>query len=150
MRILMVCLGNICRSPLAEGILQHLADSRALNWQVDSAGTGSWHVGDPPDQRSISVARLHGIDIGKQRGRQIRAQDLDVFDRIFVMDLQNQRDVLRLCQTETQQNKVELILESVAPGTSAIVPDPYYDDNAFEPTYQLLWEACTGIIERFS
>ncbi|WP_346319137.1 low molecular weight protein-tyrosine-phosphatase [Chitinophaga sp. YIM B06452] len=141
MKILMVCLGNICRSPLAEGILRHLSDQRSLGWEIDSAGTGNWHVGHPPDPRSVKVAGLHGIDISGLRGRQFQAEDFDTFDRIFVMDLDNYRDVLRKARSDADRGKVQLLLEHQQP-----VPDPWYDDALFEPVYKLIFSACERIV----
>lgn len=148
MRILMVCLGNICRSPLAEGILKYKAHQRGLDWMVDSAGTGFWHVGDQPDRRSIAVARLHGIDIAYQRARQFQAADFDRFDRIFVMDTQNLQDVLRMAPHETHRNKVQLILDVLHPGQGRSVPDPYYDDDGFEMVFRMLDAACDRLLEK--
>ncbi|WP_072359227.1 low molecular weight protein-tyrosine-phosphatase [Chitinophaga sancti] len=141
MKILMVCLGNICRSPLAEGILRHLADEKGLNWAIDSAGTGNWHVGDPPDKRSVMVARQHGIDISGLRGRQFQVADFDEFDRIFVMDLDNYRDVLRKARRDADREKVQLLLDNQQP-----VPDPWYDDALFEPVYNMIYKACQRIV----
>ncbi|WP_126249347.1 low molecular weight protein-tyrosine-phosphatase [Chitinophaga rhizosphaerae] len=141
MKILMVCLGNICRSPLAEGILRHLAGEKGLDWDVDSAGTGNWHVGHPPDRRSIAVAKQHGIDISGLRGRQFSTEDFDRFDRIFVMDLDNYRDVLRKARSSADQQKVQLLLEDQQP-----VPDPWYDDALFEPVFRLIHGACERIV----
>ncbi|WP_341841390.1 low molecular weight protein-tyrosine-phosphatase [Chitinophaga caseinilytica] len=141
MKILMVCLGNICRSPLAEGILRHLAGQKGLNWDVDSAGTGNWHVGHPPDRRSIAVAKQHGIDISGLRGRQFSSEDFDRFDRIFVMDLDNYRDVLQKARSSADQQKVQLLLEDQQP-----VPDPWYDDALFEPVFRLIHGACERIV----
>lgn len=141
MRILMVCLGNICRSPLAEGILRHLAQQKGLNWEIESAGTGSWHVGDPPDHRSVKVAKRHGVDISQQRGRQFAPADFDYFDRIFVMDQDNYRDVLRKARSEADKQKVQLLLAG-----QAEVPDPWYDDALFEPVYNMIYKACERII----
>ncbi|WP_440133097.1 low molecular weight protein-tyrosine-phosphatase [Chitinophaga sancti] len=141
MKILMVCLGNICRSPLAEGILRHLADEKGLNWAIDSAGTGNWHVGDPPDRRSVMVARQHGIDISGLRGRQFQVADFDEFDRIFVMDLDNYRDVLRKARRDADREKVQLLLDNQQP-----VPDPWYDDALFEPVYNMIYKACQRIV----
>lgn len=146
MRILMVCLGNICRSPLAEGILKHKVQQRNLPWVVDSAGTGHWHAGEFPDPRSIAVARRHGIDITDQRARQFRPDDFERFDRIFVMDTQNHRDVLRLAQTDEHRTKVQLVLDLTHPGQNRGVPDPYYDDNGFEEVFQMLDTALEGLI----
>jgi len=142
MKILMVCLGNICRSPLAEGIMKHRLEEAGLSWTVDSAGTGYWHVGELPDQRSIATARAHGIDITDQRARQFRPGDFDQFDHILVMDTWNKRDVLAQAPSAAQQEKVALIMDSVFPGQDCIVPDPYHDDHGFEAVYQMLDEAC--------
>jgi protein-tyrosine phosphatase len=142
MKILMVCLGNICRSPLAEGILRHLSDQRGLGWEIDSAGTGNWHVGHPPDPRSVRVARQNGVDISGLRGRQFQAEDFDTFDRIFVMDPDNYRDVLRKARSDADRGKVQLLLEHQQP-----VPDPWYDDALFEPVYKLIFSACERIVK---
>jgi len=150
MKILMVCLGNICRSPLAEGILQHKITQHGLAWQVDSAGTGSWHVGDLPDARSIATARRHGIDISGQRARQLKPHDLDRFDLVLAMDSQNYRDILRLATTKEQEEKVQLIMNFVTPDRNQAVPDPYWDDNGFEKVFGMLEEACGRVVERYS
>jgi len=141
MKILMVCLGNICRSPLAEGVLRDLAQKKGLNWEIDSAGTGSWHIGDPPDHRSVRVARQHGVDISGLRGRQFGVADFQQFDRIYVMDLDNYRNVLRKARSEADQAKVQLLLAN-----QQEVPDPWYDDKLFEPVYQMIYKACERII----
>lgn len=148
MKILMVCLGNICRSPLAEGIMQHKARLAGLEWEVDSAGTGHWHAGELPDRRSIKSAREHGIDITHQRARQFRADDLERFDRIFVMDTQNLRDVLRHAGSGAHRSKVDLILNQSFPGQDRSVPDPYYDDDGFELVFQMLDAACEEFVAR--
>ena len=142
MRILMVCLGNICRSPLAEGILRTKLDEQ---FHVDSAGTGPWHIGKAPDKRSISVAQKYGIDISTQRARQFSAKDFDDFDLILVMDASNYSDVLAMAQTENQQKKVRLILGD------RDVPDPYFgEDDGFEEWYQLLQEATDEIVKELN
>lgn len=148
MRILMVCLGNICRSPLAEGILKHKARKAGFDWILDSAGTGFWHVGDPPDPRSVATARKHGIDISDQRGRQFQVADFQRFDHIFVMDTQNLRDVLRLADTDEQRAKVSLMLDQTHPGQQRSVPDPYHDDDGFEAVYEMLDVACAAFVKR--
>ena len=150
MKILMVCLGNICRSPLAEGILRHKAQAAGLDWQIDSAGTGHWHVGDPPDPRSAATARLHGLDISQQRGRQFQQADFQRFDQIFVMDTQNLRDVLRWASDEADRAKVALILDEIHPGQARSVPDPYWDDDGFEAVYSMLDDACSAYIGRMA
>jgi protein-tyrosine phosphatase len=142
MKILMVCLGNICRSPLAEGIMKQKIREADLDWTVDSAGTGHWHAGQLPDRRSIVTAGQHGIDITDQRARQFQVADFERFDKIFVMDPQNLRDVLRLARTEEHRAKVALILDQLHPGEQRAVPDPYYDDDGFEEVFQMLDRAC--------
>lgn len=148
MKILMVCLGNICRSPLAEGILKHKVQQLGLPWTVDSAGTGHWHAGELPDRRSIAVARRYGIDLTDQRARQFRPEDFERFDQIWVMDTQNRRDVLRLAQNDEHRTKVGLILDLTHPGEERSVPDPYYDDDGFEQVFQMLDRACGVMVER--
>ncbi|MCB0625721.1 MAG: low molecular weight phosphotyrosine protein phosphatase [Saprospiraceae bacterium] len=148
MKILMVCLGNICRSPLAEGILKEKIKENGLPWEVDSAGTGSWHVGEPPDPRSVAVARAHGIDILDQRARQFRPADFRQFDLIFAMDASNYQNILRMAPSGTDTSKVELIMNVVDPGRNRAVPDPYWDDNGFEGVFRMLDEACERIIQR--
>ncbi|MFN8406813.1 MAG: low molecular weight protein-tyrosine-phosphatase [Sphingobacteriaceae bacterium] len=141
MKILMVCLGNICRSPLAHGILEHLAKREALDWEVDSAGTGSWHIGSAPDRRSIAVAKKYGIDISQQRCRQFKVSDFDSFDQIYVMDSQNLEDILSLARNETDKGRVALLLENDS------IPDPYYNDAQFEPVFQLIDQACRLLLK---
>jgi len=149
-RVLFVCLGNICRSPLAEGVLRALAEQKGLAFalEVDSAGTGAWHIGDPPDRRSIQAARRHGIDISTLRGRQVAAADFDDFDIILGMDENNVRTLKSLAPEGTAQ-KVHLFLY-YASGEGADVPDPYYDGpEAFEALYQMLEAGCSSLLERF-
>jgi protein-tyrosine phosphatase len=150
-KILMVCLGNICRSPLAEGILQHKITEYGLDWQVDSAGTGAWHAGEKPDRRSITTARARGIDITQQRARQLRSEDFDTFDHILVMDASNYQNVTRLADSDAQRDKVELIMNYAKPGMNQQVPDPYYGgDNGFEEVFDMLDEACEAFIKTVS
>ncbi|RMG83480.1 MAG: low molecular weight phosphotyrosine protein phosphatase [Bacteroidetes bacterium] len=149
MKILMVCLGNICRSPLAEGILKHKIKERGLDWTVDSAGTGSWHVGERPDPRSIAMARKKGIDISDQRARKFTAADFDRYDLILAMDSSNYRDILRRAKTEEHRNKVALIMNFASPGRNENVPDPYWDDNGFEQVFDMLEAACDSLIQKF-
>lgn len=148
MKILMVCLGNICRSPLAEGIMKQKAAENGLEWTVDSAGTGAWHAGELPDRRSIATARKKGVDISDQRARQFQIADFERFDKIFVMDTQNMSDVLRLATSEAQREKVELMLDQIHPGLRRSVPDPYYDDNGFEEVFDMLDQACSAFVRR--
>jgi protein-tyrosine phosphatase len=143
----MVCLGNICRSPLAQGLLA----SKLPNGKffVDSAGTGNWHVGKQPDQRSISTAQKNGLDISNQRGRQFTSNDFDAFDYIFVMDNTNYDDVISLSENETQKNKVHLILNELFPNENVDVPDPYSGlQNGFDMVYEMLNEACDILAQK--
>jgi len=144
MKILMVCLGNICRSPLAEGIMQHLADKAGLNWQIDSAGTGDWHVGQGPDRRSVKAAADEGIDISKQVCRLFRTQDFDGFDLILVMDKSNLSNVLAMARNDEDRKKVKMLLGD------KVVPDPYYDDSQFTPVFKLIEAGCKEIIKQYS
>ena len=145
-KILMVCLGNICRSPLAEGILaSKLPNEKFI---VDSAGTGSWHVGHSPDKRSIAVAQKNGLCIDGQKGRQFKTSDFDEFDYIYVMDNSNYRDVIHLGKTPEHKNKVNLILNELFPDENVDVPDPYFGvTNGFDNVYQMLNEV-TNIIAK--
>ena len=144
----MVCLGNICRSPMAEGIMRQLADKHGLNWTIDSAGTGGWHTGQTPDSRAIHVAFAHHINISNLRARQFSKADFDRFDKIYVMDRENYNDVMRMTKSEKDREKVELLLNELYPGQSRPVPDPWYDDNLFEPVFQLIYKACEKIMEK--
>lgn len=148
MRILMVCLGNICRSPLAEGIMQHKVNERGLGWDIQSAGTSAYHQGEAPDRRSQAVAFANGIDITKQRARQFSPYDLEQFDIIYAMDRSNYRNMLALAQTDEERAKVRLILNEIYPGQDKEVPDPYYDSNGFEQVYNMLNAACEMALKR--
>ncbi|MBV7533341.1 low molecular weight protein-tyrosine-phosphatase [Chitinophaga sp. sic0106] len=140
----MVCLGNICRSPLAEGVMRYLAaSSKHTHWEIDSAGTGNWHIGDAPDKRSTLVAKRNGIDISTHRGQQFSARDFDRFDRIYVMDRSNYNNVIHLARHEADRQKVHFLLEN-----EQEVPDPYFDDNMFAPVYELIFKACERIINK--
>lgn len=140
-KILMVCLGNICRSPLAEGILASKLDP--TKFLVDSAGTAGYHVGELPDRRSINTAKLHGLDITYQRSRKFTKKDFQEFDYIFAMDQSNYQNIISLASNQKDIDKVSLILNQITPGENAEVPDPYYGgDQGFENVYQMLDEAC--------
>ncbi|KIA85138.1 low molecular weight protein-tyrosine-phosphatase [Flavobacterium sp. AED] len=146
-KILMVCLGNICRSPLAEGILaSKLPKSK---FTVDSAGTGSWHIGHSPDDRSIAVAKKNKITISNQKGRQFSTNDFDAFDYIYVMDNSNYRDVIELAKNQDHKEKVHLILNDLFPNENVDVPDPYFGlPNGFEIVYNMLDEVCDVISKK--
>jgi len=146
-KVLMVCLGNICRSPLAEGILQ--AKLPQEDFLVDSAGTGNWHVGELPDQRSIAVARKYGIDLTTQRARQFKKSDFSTFDYIFVMDQSNYNNVIQLAASPEEIQKVRLLLDVIHPGKKTEVPDPYYGGpDGFEHVFKLVDEACERIAKK--
>lgn len=143
----MVCLGNICRSPLAEGILKHKASKANVTIHVDSAGTSGWHVGEPPDSRSIDIAKKYGIDISGQRSRKFLVHDFDVFDKIYAMDVSNYRNLIDMARNKEEKEKVQMILSLSFPNEKRSVPDPYYDNDGFEQVYQMLDEACKLIID---
>lgn len=140
----MVCLGNICRSPLAEGVMRNLISQQNLDWQVASAGTGDWHIGCAPDKRSIAVAKSYGYDISEQRARLFTATAFDEFDHILVMDKNNYRDVLSLAKNDEQRNKVQFFLPN-----EGNVTDPYYDHQLFEPVFKQVEDRCKALIEEF-
>jgi|SRR5690554_3043330 len=146
-RILMVCLGNICRSPLAEGILQ--SKLNRSEFLVDSAGTGGWHSGEQPDKRSIRIAKKYGIDISSQRARQFTVIDFERFDYIYVMDSSNYQNVLSLAPDEQAKSKVKMIMNELFEDENVDVPDPYYGmEDGFENVYKLLNEVCTEIAQK--
>lgn len=143
----MVCLGNICRSPLAEGILRSKLPSAGFT--VDSAGTGNWHIGKKPDDRSIAVAKKNGLEISNQRGQQFTTAFFDAFDYIFVMDQSNFDDVIKMAQTPEHKQKVQLLLNEIFPGENVDVPDPFYGlANGFDLVYQMLDQACEALAIR--
>ena len=143
----MVCLDNICRSPLAQGILESKVNLDKVF--VDSAGTAAYHVGNLPDERSINVAYKYGINITNQRARKFTVQDFDEFDYIYAMDISNYQNILMLARGEEDENKVRLILNEIYPSENKSVPDPYYGGNqGFENVYQMLDEACDVISKK--
>ena len=144
----MVCLGNICRSPLAEGILQSKLDANFFS--IDSAGTAAYHIGELPDQRSIAVAKKHGIDISNQKARKFDIKDFIEFDIIYAMDKENYQNICSLAKNKTELQKVKMILDEVNLSQNLSVPDPYYGgDDGFQNVYQLLDEACEKISKNY-
>ena len=144
----MVCLGNICRSPLAEGILKSKLDPNLF--YVDSAGTSAYHVGEKPDKRSILTAKRHGIDISNQRARKFIKSDFINFDVIYAMDKENFHDIISLAKDDFQQRKVKLLLNESKLFSNKSVPDPYYGgDDGFEDVYQMLDQACEMIEKKY-
>lgn len=148
-RVLMVCLGNICRSPVAQGILEHKCKQSNLDWYIDSAGTSGWHNGEGPDPRSAKTATENGIDITQQRSRLFVKEDFHNFDLILAMDSSNYQNIVKLASSEEDKNKVKLILNFVFPGENRAVPDPYYN-NGFDLVFGLLDSACDRIIAEYS
>ncbi|MDO9416559.1 low molecular weight protein-tyrosine-phosphatase [Pararhizobium sp.] len=145
--ILFVCLGNICRSPLAEGIFRHLVatQNRIRQFEIASAGTGGWHIGDPPDPRSIAVAKRNGIDISAQRGRKVVPEDFERFDLILGMDRNNVATLQALAPAGAQP-KIHLF-SMAAMGQPTDVPDPYYGGSSdFEAVYSMLFEGCSSLL----
>ena len=147
MKILMVCLGNICRSPLAEGILKHKTQN--LNVFVDSAGTASYHIGNLPDSRSIEIASKNGIDLTNQRARQFSKKDFNNFDKIYAMDTDNYANIISLSKNQLERNKVDVILNELNPKSYKSVPDPYYGNgDGFQIVYDMLDKACDAIVSK--
>jgi protein-tyrosine phosphatase len=145
MKILMVCLGNICRSPLAEGILAH--KTQHLDVTVESAGTAGYHIGKFPDKRSIEIANKYEIDISNQKARQFSRADFDEFDIIYAMDTNNFAHLTSLAENQNERNKIRMILNEINPESFDSVPDPYYGgDNGFHLVYNMLDNACNKII----
>ncbi|SHF42168.1 low molecular weight protein-tyrosine-phosphatase [Chryseobacterium vrystaatense] len=143
MKILMVCLGNICRSPLAEGIMKTKVPE---NFLVDSAGTISMHEGKHPDKRAVKTAANHSVDISKQKSRPITKADFEVFDKIYCMDINIYEDVISKSANEDQRRKVSLFLEALGDHKNAEVPDPYWGDMTdFEEVFQLIDRGCEAI-----
>ena len=141
MKILMVCLGNICRSPLAEGILQSKVNPDIF--QVDSAGTAAYHIGELPDERSIAVAKKYEIDLTNQRARKFTVKDFDAFDLIYAMDQSNFQNIIALARNDKDELKVKMILNEIKPNSNESVPDPYYGrEDGFENVYRMLNDAC--------
>jgi len=148
MKILMVCLGNICRSPLAQGIFEDIAAKKELSCEIASAGTSSFHAGEKPDPRSIAIAAENGIDISNQRSQELLVEDLEYYDIIFVMDKSNYRDAMSLASTDAQKEKIKLFLE-YGESEVAEVPDPYYT-KGFDYVFDLINDASKVICEKIS
>lgn len=146
-RILMVCLGNICRSPLAEGVMR--SKLNPSKFEVDSAGTSGYHAGESPDPRSVEVARKNGIDISQLKGRQFVASDFQYFDYIFVMDKSNYANVVALAHSEQEKNKVSLLLDALGTPEQKELPDPYYGDKTqFRIVFSQIEKACEQIAQK--
>lgn len=150
MKILMVCLGNICRSPLAEGILQNKALKAGLTWTVESAGTNRYHIGDPPHPLSQKIALLNGIEISQQRARSFRVEDFDIYDKIYALAEDVLEDIRRISKTKFDNTKVDLLMNEVYPGKNMDVPDPYYGpEEGYQEAYELIDKACDAIVKKY-
>ena len=148
MNVLFVCLGNICRSPIAEGILKKKFQEKSIEGIVESAGFESFHINDAPDERAVNVTAKHGIDISKKRARLFRTEDFNRFDSIWVMDQQNMQDILLFARHEQDKAKVDFLLNLVNPGSNKAVPDPYYSGvDACEAVFTMIEQACEKIVE---
>lgn len=149
MKVLMVCLGNICRSPMADGLLRHKVEKEGLDIYVDSAGTAGYHIGEAPDSRMRATARSFGFPIDNLRARQFQTSDYDEFDLIYVMDQSNRRNVLSLARNADDKAKVKLILNEIDPGKDLEVPDPYYGgEQGFIDVFKMLDQATDIILEK--
>lgn len=150
MKILVVCLGNICRSPLAEGILLHLVSEKKLPLLIDSAGTSNYHINQAPDARTVANAKKHNIDLNSLRARQFSQNDFDEFDKIYVMDKSNLQNVLSLARNENDKQKVDLFLNISYPKQNMEVPDPYFGGEAgFENVFKLIWDTSEKLVNSF-
>jgi protein-tyrosine phosphatase len=150
MKILMVCLGNICRSPLAEGILQQKAAAAGLDWQVDSAGTNGYHIGEAPHLLSQKVARLNGLDISQQRARRFTAADLTTYDRVYALAGDVVDEIRRISGRGADLGRVQLLMNELHPGQDEDVPDPYYGaEPGYHEVYEMIGEAADAIVEKY-
>lgn len=146
----MVCLGNICRSPIAEGILKHKAKQLGLDWQIDSAGTNGYHIGEAPHRFSQKVCLEHGIDISQQRARRFTVKDFEEYDIIYALALDVYREIEKIGGRQSQMNKVHLFLSELKEGSTESVPDPWYgDESGYLPVFDIIEQTCTRIIERY-
>ena len=150
MTILMVCLGNICRSPLAEGILQQKIKAAGLNWTVDSAGTNGYHVNEAPHRLSQKVAKKRGLDISKQVCRRFVIEDFERFDKIYVMAADVTDEMRELTGSKFDDSKIDLLLNELYPGENKDIPDPWYGPEAgYEEVFDMIEEACEVIIRKY-
>jgi protein-tyrosine phosphatase len=151
MKILFVCLGNICRSPIAEGIMKDLVKKNNLDWKIDSAGIESYHVGQCPDRRAINLCRKHGLDISTQRARRVSKKDFEEFDHIYALADDILHELKGSYVSPSGKKSLQLLMDELYPGENRSVPDPWYGgDKDFEPVFQMIREACEAIVNRYS
>ncbi len=150
MKLLFVCIGNICRSPIAHGVMQNLVNKNSLDWEIDSAGTEAYHVGEPPHPDSIRVCKMNGIDISNQRARQFTAKDFAQYDIIYALATDVYKNIERQSKKPEQMEKVKLLLNEISPGTNKSVKDPWYGDYSdYEDVFEEINEVCEMIVERY-
>lgn len=150
MRILMVCLGNICRSPIAEGLMRNKIEQNGLDWEVDSAGTESYHIGEPPHRYSQKVCLANGVDISSQRARKFTAKDFEQFDKIYAMAADVYNEIKHIGGYKADMSRVELFVNELWPGTNKSVPDPWYGtEEGYLPVYELINQTCDAILEKY-
>jgi protein-tyrosine phosphatase len=151
MRILMVCLGNICRSPIAEGMMRHKIKLHGLNWVVASAGTESYHIGEAPHRFSQRICLRHGIDISAQRAKRFTRDDFAAYDKIYAMAADVYDEISRIGGRDADMSKVSLFLNELEPGSNASVPDPYYGaEDGYKEVYDMIGRTCDAIIKQYS
>ena len=151
MKILMVCLGNICRSPLAEGILKHKASKAGLGWDIESAGTGNGQPGNSPHHLSQKIARLHHIDISSQQARKFVKEDMLIFDKIYAMSEDILHDIHRIAKENWNEKKVDLLMNELDPGSNKSIPDPWFEEEpAYHAVYKMIDSACDKIISKYA
>lgn len=150
MRILMVCLGNICRSPIAEGVMRHKVKQHGLDWDVASAGTESYHIGEEPHRFSQKICMAHGIDISMQRAKKFVATDFAEYDKIYAMAGDVYKEIKRIGGPGADMSKVEYFLNELHPDKNGSVPDPYYgDESGYKVVYEMIEKTCTAIVENY-
>ena len=150
MKILFVCLGNICRSPLAQGILEAKARAAGLNWEIDSAGTNGYHIGEAPHKLSQKVAALNGVDISMQRARRFVQDDFNTYDKIYVMADEVYKDAQKVGGIDFDESKIDFFLNELEPGSNMDVPDPWYgDEDGYHECYDLINRTCDIIIKKY-
>lgn len=151
MKILMVCLGNICRSPLAEGILQDKAFKAGLSWSIESAGTNQYHTGEPPHPLSQKVAKIHGVDISQQRARRFSAEDFVIYDKVYALSADVLEEMRRMSKNKFDASKTGLLMNELFPGENVDVPDPWYGpEPGYHEVYKLISNACDAIIKKYA
>ncbi|MEO6166404.1 MAG: low molecular weight protein-tyrosine-phosphatase [Chitinophagales bacterium] len=149
MKILFVCLGNICRSPMAEGVMKDLVQQHQLDWYIDSAGTESYHIGQQPDGRAVKTCIKYGINIGDQRARKLSKKDFETFDLIYALADEVLHEI-KSSHPNPPQGKLKLLLDEVFPGEHRSVPDPWYGgEEGFDPVFHMIREACEAVVKKY-